>query len=192
MSSTPPGERVGVDRVVVVLAGDLDPAGRLVAHRVVGAVVAERELVGVGAEREPEDLVAEADAEHRHLADQPAHDRRRRRSTAAGSPGPFERKTPSGSRASTSAAGVDAGTTSTRQPDADEVAQDRALDAEVVGDHAERRVARRPTTYGSVGGDGGDEVDAVGGRRGRGRGAHRGLVGAERAGQRALGRGGGG
>ncbi len=33
--------------------------------------------------------------------------------TVAGSPGPLERKTPSGRRASTSAAGVDAGTTST-------------------------------------------------------------------------------
>ncbi len=36
-------------------------------------------------------------------------------------------------------------------PGADEVAQDRALDPEVVRDDAERRVARRPTVYGSVG-----------------------------------------
>ena len=34
--------------------------------------------------------------------------------TVSGSPGPFERKTPCGWRARTSAAGVDAGTTSTR------------------------------------------------------------------------------
>ena len=34
---------------------------------VVAAVMAERELVGGGAEREPQHLVAEADAEHRHL-----------------------------------------------------------------------------------------------------------------------------
>src|SRR5260370_42154178 len=36
--------------------------------------------------------------------------------TAAGSPGPLDRNTPSGPRASTSAAGVEAGTTSTKQP----------------------------------------------------------------------------
>ena len=39
-----------------------------------------------------------------------------RAATAAGSPGPFERKTPSGARASTSAPVVAAGTTSTWQP----------------------------------------------------------------------------
>ena len=38
----PAAERVGVDGEVVVLAGDLDPAGGEVAHRVVAAVVAER------------------------------------------------------------------------------------------------------------------------------------------------------
>ena len=65
-------------------------------------------------------------------------------STAAGSPGPFERNTPSGSRASTSAAGVDAGTTSTWQPACDELVEDRALDPEVVRDdeEASRRRAR--------------------------------------------------
>ena len=58
-------ERVGVDRVVVVLARDLDPAGRLVADRMVRAVMAERQLHRAAAEREPEDLVAEADPEDR-------------------------------------------------------------------------------------------------------------------------------
>src|SRR6266498_609025 len=62
-------ERVEVDGVVVVLARDLDLAGGLVAHGMVGAVVAEAELEGAGAEREPEDLVAEADAEDRDLAE---------------------------------------------------------------------------------------------------------------------------
>jgi len=37
--------------------------------------------------------------------------------TAAGSPGPFDRNTPSGFIASTSRAGVAAGTTLTRQPE---------------------------------------------------------------------------
>src|SRR5205823_1657780 len=63
-------QRVEVDGVVVVLAGDLNPARRLVAHRVVGAVVAEPQLERLGAECEPEDLVSEADAEHRHLAEE--------------------------------------------------------------------------------------------------------------------------
>ena len=104
MSSTPV-ERVGVDRVVVVLARDLDPAARLVAHGVVGTVVTELELVGVRAEREAEDLVPDADPEQRNLADQASH-LLGRADDGAGSPGPFERNTPSGSRASTSAAGV--------------------------------------------------------------------------------------
>ena len=68
----PAGEPVGVDGEVVVLAGDLHLAGGQVAHGVVAAVVAERELHGVGAERPAEELVAEADAEHRHVAEQPA------------------------------------------------------------------------------------------------------------------------
>ena len=60
--------------------------------------------------------MAEADAEHRHLADAARARSSAAPATAAGSPGPFERNTPSGSRARTSAAGVDAGTTSTWQP----------------------------------------------------------------------------
>ncbi len=36
------GQRLGVDRVVVVLARDLDAAGREVAHRMVAAVMTER------------------------------------------------------------------------------------------------------------------------------------------------------
>ena len=79
VTSAPPGDVSACDDVVVVLARDLDPAGRLVAHRVVRAVVAERQLVGLRAEREPDDLVAEADAEHGHLAEQ-------RRATASAAP----------------------------------------------------------------------------------------------------------
>ena len=42
-----------------------------------------------------------------------------------------------------------------------------------------------PTTYGTSVVTDGDEIDAVGARGGRRRGAHRGLVGAERTGERA-------
>ena len=60
--------------------------------------------------------------------------------TIAGSPGPLDRNTPSGSRARTSAAGVPAGTTST-VPEPGELAQDGPLDAEVVGHDPERPAA---------------------------------------------------
>ena len=62
--------------------------------------------------------------------------------------------------------------------------QDGALDAEVVGDHVERRV-RVADGVDEVGGDGGGQVDAVRRRRVGGRRSHRGFVGAERAGHRA-------
>ena len=117
-------------------------AGGQAADRVVAAVVAERQLVGGAAEGRGQELVAEADAEDRHLAEQAADGLGRAWSTAAGSPGPLERNTPSGSRASTSSAVVQAGTTSTVAESA-QVAQDRALDAEVVGD--DPAAGRRPT-----------------------------------------------
>jgi hypothetical protein len=101
-------QRLRVDREGVVLRGDLDAAGDEVAHRVVRAVVAEGHLVRLRAEDDREDLVAEADAEDRALADQ-VRERVDRGLTAAGSPGPFERKMPRGSRASTSSALVQAG-----------------------------------------------------------------------------------
>ena len=46
------GQRLGIDRVVVVLAGDLDAAGREVAHRMIAAVMTEPQLERRGAERE--------------------------------------------------------------------------------------------------------------------------------------------
>ena len=54
----------------MVLRGDLDPAGLEVLDRVVGAAVAERQLEGLEADRAAEQLVAEADAEHRPRADE--------------------------------------------------------------------------------------------------------------------------
>ena len=136
-----PVERVRIDRVVVVLAGDLDRAGREMSDGVVPAVMTERQFERRAAERMAEDLVAETDSEERD----PRYPRGSRTAsaaptTAAGSPGPFERKMPSGVRAITSAALVEAGTTSTKQPALARSAQDRVLDAEVVRDHVERRV----------------------------------------------------
>src|SRR5262249_9142143 len=63
-------ERVEVDHEAVVLGGDLDFPGGQILHRLVAAVVAELELRRAAAQRQAEDLMAEADAEHRHLAEQ--------------------------------------------------------------------------------------------------------------------------
>ena len=57
----------------VVLRGDVDPPGRQVLHRVVGAAVAERQLEGLEADRPAQELMPEADPEHRHLAHHAAY-----------------------------------------------------------------------------------------------------------------------
>ena len=88
-------------------------------------------------------------------------------STAAGSPGPFDRNTPSGFRARTSAAGVDAGTTSTG-PSPDRWRRIVALDPEVVGDDAKGALAFDAVAL--VRGHRRHEVDAIGAGLGRGRG----------------------
>ena len=59
--------------VVVVLSGDLHLAGEQVHHGLVAAVVAVRELLDLGAGRHGDDLVAEADAKDRELAEARAH-----------------------------------------------------------------------------------------------------------------------
>ena len=97
------GQRRRVDGEAVVLGGDLDLAGRLVADRVIGAAVAELELEGLGAEGLAEELMAQADPEDRDAtrfgggADQRPQRGRRPRSSGRGSPGPLEMKIPSGS-----------------------------------------------------------------------------------------------
>ena len=58
-------QRVRVDRVIVVLACNLDPARGKLLDRVVAAVVAEFQLERPAAERLPDELVAETDAEDR-------------------------------------------------------------------------------------------------------------------------------
>src|SRR3990170_4495913 len=63
-------QAVPVQGVTVVLRGDVDAAGQEVLHRVVGATVAELQLERLRPEGAAQELVAEADAEHRLLADQ--------------------------------------------------------------------------------------------------------------------------
>ena len=65
----PTGDRCRVDAEVVVLAGDLDLSGGFVAHRVVAAMVPERQLERVAADGPAEQLMTEADTEHRHLTE---------------------------------------------------------------------------------------------------------------------------
>src|SRR5829696_10530853 len=63
-----PREAVAVDREAVVVAGDGDPAGGQLDHRLVDPPVAELEPDRAAAHGLAEELVAEADAEHRHPA----------------------------------------------------------------------------------------------------------------------------
>jgi hypothetical protein len=74
--------------------------------------------------RETEQLVAQADAEHGVAAEEIAHDRRLLLERL-GSPGPFERTTPS--KRASSSAGVVCGHTVTAAPASAEPSHDRAL-----------------------------------------------------------------
>src|SRR3954452_5176867 len=60
------------DREAVVLRGDLDAAGLEVLDGVVAAAMAEGQLEGLQADRPAQQLMAEADAERRALADEAA------------------------------------------------------------------------------------------------------------------------
>ena len=70
VTSTSVGQRIGIDGEAVVLGGDGDFAGAQILDRLVAAAVAELQLEGRAAEGVGEDLVAEADAEDRELADE--------------------------------------------------------------------------------------------------------------------------
>ena len=63
-------EGLGGDGEAVVLRGDLDPAVGKAGDRMVRAVVAEGEFERRQAERQAEQLVAEADPEDGHLAEE--------------------------------------------------------------------------------------------------------------------------
>ena len=162
---------VGGHREVVVLAGDLDPAGGHLLHRMVGAVVSEGQLDRRAAEGRGQQLMAQADAEHgNRRAEQPGDDVR----------GCVDARWIPWSVGEEDAVGL-AGQRflgrGRRRHDVDrsergEVAQDRALDAIVVGDDAARRAvgSRHRVRLGRR--DRGDEVDPVGARFGCGGGAH--------------------
>ena len=64
------GQRFGLDRKAVVLRGDLHPAAVPVHHGLVGAAMAELQLVGLRAAGQRQQLMAQADAEDRLLAQQ--------------------------------------------------------------------------------------------------------------------------
>jgi hypothetical protein len=130
------GQRGCIDAEVVVLAGDLHRPGRQSAHRMVGTVVAEGQLVGGGTERTGEQLMTEADAEHRHspleqrrdVGGSRGHHLRVARTVAEEhSVGRHGEHLSRGSRGGHHAHGGDLG----------EAGQDHRLDAEVVGDHVE-------------------------------------------------------
>src|SRR5471030_2597333 len=63
-------ERIRVHREAVIVRRDLHLLRYFVAHRMVGAAVAEFQLIGLAAKREPQQLVPQADAEDRLLADE--------------------------------------------------------------------------------------------------------------------------
>src|ERR1700735_1799024 len=60
-------QRFVVDREAMVLRGDLDAPRAKIHHRMIRAMMPEIELVGLAAQRQPEQLMPEADAEHRLL-----------------------------------------------------------------------------------------------------------------------------
>ena len=61
-------QRVRIHRETMVLAGDLHLPGRQILHRLVGAAMAALQLVCLRTQRQGQQLMAEADAEHRHAA----------------------------------------------------------------------------------------------------------------------------
>src|ERR1700723_62647 len=61
-------QRFVVDREAVVLRRDLDPPRAEIHHRMICAMMPEIEFVGLAAERQPQQLMPEADAEYRLLA----------------------------------------------------------------------------------------------------------------------------
>ncbi len=63
----PVGQAVGIDDKPVVLAGDLDLARRQILDRVVGAAMAVVHFGCRAAQGQRQHLMAEADAEHRHI-----------------------------------------------------------------------------------------------------------------------------
>src|ERR1700719_5216094 len=66
-------ERIRVHREAVVVRSDLYFLRDLIQHRVIGAAMTELQFVGLAAQCDTEDLMAQANAKDRFLADQIAH-----------------------------------------------------------------------------------------------------------------------
>src|SRR5579863_3422159 len=63
-------ERGGVDREAVVVSRDLNGLGTKVHHGLISAMMPELEFIGLTAQRQAQNLMAEADPEDRHAADE--------------------------------------------------------------------------------------------------------------------------
>src|ERR1700675_3937897 len=61
-------QRLVVDREAVVLRSDLDAPRAQIHHRMIRAMMPKIELVSLPAQRQPQQLMPEANAEHRLLA----------------------------------------------------------------------------------------------------------------------------
>ena len=136
-------ERIGIHREAVIVRRDLHLVGELVQHRVIGAAMAELQLVGLAAKREAENLMAQADAENRLACRSACAPVRPGTASGSGSPGPFERKTPSGLSASTSSAEVPRGNHRDAAAHLHQPPQNVALDAVIVGHHVAARLGGR-------------------------------------------------
>ena len=92
-----------LDRKAVIVRSDLHTAAAAYPYRLIPAAMPEDEFESLAAKRAAQQLMPETDAEGRRCRTWPT---RRISSTSlfieAGSPGPFERKTPSGFSANTS------------------------------------------------------------------------------------------
>ena len=64
------GQRIRVHGKAVIMGRDLDLVGGLVQNGMISATVPEFQLVGFSAKRQPEDLMSQADAENRFLAEE--------------------------------------------------------------------------------------------------------------------------
>ena len=60
-------QRITIDRKTVIVRGDLDLAGVEIFDRLIAAAMAEFEFVCLAAKNLAENLMPEADAEHRHV-----------------------------------------------------------------------------------------------------------------------------
>ena len=132
-------------REAVVLARYLDLPGLEVLDRVVRAAMTEAHLVGVQADRATEQLMAEADPEQRHAADEPAQllddvGERRRIAGAVGDEHAIGRLLTLPGRGEQLGGAHRAGVHPQAGATSAQVGDDRALDPGV--DHGDRRAVR--------------------------------------------------